>query len=252
MTKKRHSNRDTPDVGSRFGLLIVTGAPRVNEKIRRELPCACDCGKFKYVDLSSLRNGKIISCGCMRSRRASERATIRNKKHGLVGTAEYQTWAGMKARCLCASNHAYKDYGGRGIKICERWMDFENFLSDMGARPEGTTIDRIDTNGDYAPENCRWATSYVQTRNRRNSVLITHKGVTLNASDWQSITGLPIFGRLRVGKSGDDLFAPVGPTSKHYGKLDGIYEAACAELQRFHDRVAAERMAHNSDVTVSR
>lgn len=241
MTTKRHSNRATLDIGSRFGLLVVAGMPRVNEKIRREIPCVCDCGNYKYVDLSSLRCGKIISCGCMRSKRASERASDRNKTHGAVGTPEYSTWAGIKARCLNTNHHGYKNYGGRGIAICERWMDFANFLADMGPRQNGTSIDRINPNGGYSPENCRWASSFVQTRNRRNSVLISHRGFTLNACDWEAITGLPILRRVKSGKTGDALFAPLGRTSKYCEERRGMYEAACAELQRHYNRLAAQR-----------
>ena len=232
--------RRFPDIGERFGHLVVNGTPQVNKKIRREIVCKCDCGKYKHIDMSALLLGKVISCGCVRNKKASERAVIRNTTHGLVNTAAYRTWSSMKARCLRKSHDAYDDYGGRGIKICERWMDFATFLADMGPRPKGTTIDRIDPNGDYEPGNCRWATSFVQTRNRRNNVLITHNGVTLNASDWQKITGLPIFSRLKSGKSGDELFAPLGRTSKYYRKPLELYEAACVALQEHYDKMGKE------------
>ena len=119
-------------------------------------------------------------------------------------------------------------------------MDFATFLADMGPRLKGTTIDRIDPYGDYEPGNCRWATSFVQTRNRRNNVLITHNRVSLNASVWQKITGLPIFSRLKSGKSGDELFAPLGRTSKYYRKPLELYEAACMALQEHYDKMSEE------------
>lgn len=104
---------------------------------------------------------------------------------------EYRSWATMIQRCCNCNSSAYKHYGGRGIKVCERWRMFENFLADMGPRPEGTTLDRSDNDGDYEPGNCVWATRTAQSRNRRSNKMITYQGVTLCVTDWAKRQGIP-------------------------------------------------------------
>lgn len=115
-------------------------------------------------------------------------------KHGaLVGGTvkpEYKAWAAMMSRCTKPKNKQYKDYGGRGIGVCERWRTAANFLEDMGPRPEGTSLDRIDNEKGYEPGNCRWATNKVQSYNKRTTVMIEHNGKTLTAPEWAEVTGL--------------------------------------------------------------
>lgn len=167
------------EIGNRYGLLTVIGLGEI--KYRRYFwTCMCDCGSIVVVDGNHLRMGHTKSCGCHKSIR-----------HGSAYTEEYAVWMDMRNRCSQKSNRQYKDYGGRGISICERWERFENFISDMGKRPNGYTLDRIDNNAGYSPENCRWATRKQQQRNRRNNRIITHNGVSHCLVEWSEITGIP-------------------------------------------------------------
>lgn len=123
--------------------------------------CRCVCGREGTVMGSMLRAGKSLSCGCL----AKEITSTRRTSHGMTKSATYRTWTAMKFRCSSPSHVAYARYGGRGVRVCERWLVFENFLEDMGERPPDRTLDRIDSDGDYEPGNCRWATSAQQGRN---------------------------------------------------------------------------------------
>jgi len=104
--------------------------------------------------------------------------------HGMSNTSTYSTWKHMKTRCQCPGNDRYYDYGGRGIKVCTRWLRFENFLSDMGERPDGKTIDRLDNNGDYEPSNCLWGSPKEQQRNTRRNHMVTYRGSTKCVAEW--------------------------------------------------------------------
>lgn len=126
--------------------------------------CVCECGVEKLVDSYCLTKGLSKSCGCKAGQAISKSKT----KHGMVGTPTYNTWVKMKERCTNPNDKRYSDWGGRGIKVCDRWLDsFENFLEDMGEKPEGLSLDRIDNNGDYEPNNCRWADNSIQKFNSR-------------------------------------------------------------------------------------
>lgn len=140
------------------------------------------------------------------------------KKHGHASTAnvspEYRTWIGMRRRCNDSKHLAYARYGGRGIRVCARWQkSFENFLEDMGSRPSGLVLDRIDNDGDYMPKNCRWATRKEQARNQSTNRLISWKGATRSVAEWAERLGLDfnlIHGRLANGWVPPLLFAPAG------------------------------------------
>ena len=141
-----------------------------------------------------------------------------NTKHGFDGTPTYRSWGrswgAMKTRCLNPKAEAYKNHGARGITVCERWLTFENFLADMGVRPEGTELERIDNNGNYEPGNCRWATRKEQANNRRSNVLLTVNGKTQTAQAWADEFGLSLQAlrhRMKVGWSLEEIQStPVG------------------------------------------
>ncbi len=139
--------------------------------VTRTVNCICDCGNMIYNKrLSYIKSSKIISCGC-----GLTHLNTKDKTRGILGKRKTPTWntyVGMRKRCLLHSHKAYEHYGGRGITICERWLDptygYLNFIEDMGERPEGLTLDRVDVNGNYEPSNCRWATHSEQMKNRRS------------------------------------------------------------------------------------
>ena len=173
-------------IGRRLGRLVVIALVGKMSGVKNRHMfwwCKCDCGKELLVDGVNLRSGTTKSCGCYNDERRIEVHTT----HGLSKTPIERTYRSMLIRCYKEEDKSFKDYGGRGIYVCDGWRGkdgLKNFAEDMGERPEGTQIDRIDNNGPYSPENCRWATNKENCRNKRSTKFITFNGKTQSLPDW--------------------------------------------------------------------
>ena len=171
------------EVGHKYGRLTVIKNLHPEDKV----VCLCDCGNIKTARADNVFYGRTKSCGCLFNEG-------NNKKHGDRGTRLYTIWKGIRERCNTPSCISYPRYGGRGIKVCDEWKDYTLFKAWALSHgyDDGLTIDRIDVNGDYEPQNCRWATYKEQARNKRNNHFLSYEGKMLTLAEWSEITGIKI------------------------------------------------------------
>lgn len=181
--------------GRVFGRLTVLEWVTRSKNGTSKWLCRCECGNERVVFATALLGGTSKSCGCL----AREQAGDRVRTHGQTRTPTFISWERLRARCDDPTN---KHYGGKGITYCERWKDFSNFLADMGERPEGMTLDRIDTTGNYEPNNCRWVTYAEQAQNKTNNRLVEYEGNLVCVTELCRRLGVPsslVFKRLYSG-----------------------------------------------------
>lgn len=171
--------------GLRFGRLLVVGLAGTIKYVTYWY-CLCKCGGLCYVAMNKLRRGETISCGCF----ATETKSRVHRKHGMHNSRTYKSWACMLERTRNPNNIAYHNYGGRGITVCDEWLKFENFFADMGVCPQGYTIERINNDGNYCPENCKWDTYSNQAKNKRTSKTFEYQGRKQSSAAWAREFGM--------------------------------------------------------------
>lgn len=177
-------------IGQRYGRLVITSeAPRRNDK--RRFICRCDCGRERTVPLNSLRTRNTQSCGCLHGVMVVQRCYRHGHTKRGHRTPEYRAWAAMKERCYRTTAINFPRYGGRGIRVCDEWQEsFEAFLRDVGPRPYGASLDRINSDGHYEPGNVRWATRLQQANNTRRNRVIEWNGTRHTLSEWSRLVGI--------------------------------------------------------------
>lgn len=175
--------------GQRFHRLTILREVPTKPNCARRVTCRCACGTVITTNVINVTKGLSKSCGCLKR----ELFSARFKTHGMTKTPEYRIWAGMKKRCYNVHCKQYADWGGRGIRVCRRWLhSFLNFFRDMGPRPSPAhTLERLDNSKGYSPSNCVWATRTAQSNNSRHNHLLTYKGRTFPMAEWARIYGLP-------------------------------------------------------------
>lgn len=177
--------------GQRFGRLLVMGAgSRRTKSGGMYWICRCDCGVVKEVSAQALRLGSTVSCGCYNKEYLENNIKHGHNRKQCPKSGTYKSWDKMIQRCNNPNACEYKWYGGKGVSVCERWKDFTNFLSDMGERPNGKSIDRINVRGNYEPSNCRWASTKQQANNTRRNVKFEHNGEMKTISELADIAGI--------------------------------------------------------------
>ena len=201
--------------GQRFGLLTVTRHAGSDAAGRATWLCACDCGGEKVVKAADLKRPESTatrSCGCLQLQQRQNAAKSKSHAYSRANwPRERKAWENMIKRCTDPTDIGYANYGGRGVSVCERWLDsFKAFAEDMGRAPIGGTIDRIENDLGYSPENCKWSSKKEQANNRRNNRLLTYNGKTQTVSQWADELGMPshlIYQRLYRGLPTDRALA---------------------------------------------
>lgn len=214
----------TTALGQTFNLLKVLRyvGYRVEAAGRKRfyVETQCQCGTLKVIGVDNVRSGAVKSCGCVGRAKLLARCTKHNHAHRKNDTRTFHTWCGIIQRCKWSPKSRYfANYAGRGIKVCDRWQDFSAFLADMGECPSPDhSIDRINNDGDYQPSNCRWATYYEQSNNRRNNRQVTVHGVLMNIAEAERAMGYKrglILNRLAKGWSEEKaVYTPIGPSGR--------------------------------------
>lgn len=203
--------------GLRFGRLVGVRRDGLTRFRHVTWLWRCDCGNEKVIAGTSVRSGLTTSCGCYSSE-VVKRTDNKSSKHRMTSSLTYWSWTCMVARCTNPSAADFPRYGGRGIKVCEEWMSFQNFIADMGVRPVGKTLDRIDNDGNYEKSNCKWSTLVEQQRNRRSVRLLEYRGQIKRLPEWSEIVGIKprvIRERLDAGWSTEmALSTPVAARNK--------------------------------------
>lgn len=197
--------------GQKFGRLTVIERTENAADGHAQWRCRCDCGNITVVASNNLQRGIIKSCGCLH-KEMFDRTT-----HGMADTPIFYCWSGIKARCYNPKHKSFKDYGGRGVTMFSAWVNdfkaFYNYVSQLSHFGEkGYTLDRIDNSGNYEPNNVRWATAKIQTRNRRNNRFVEYNGELMTMAEASEKSGLPKYilrNRLKSGDTGERLFRPV-------------------------------------------
>lgn len=171
-------------IGQRFSRLLILEEVERSKWNDRRVRCLCDCGKTKIINYGSIKQGLTKSCGCLQKEVVKKAKT----KHGFSARNEekhplYALWVGMRKRCNNKKHKNFDRYGGRGIKVCPEWDDFSTFVSDMGERPEGFLIERLDNNKGYSKENCKWASYLEQQNNRSSNLRISFNGEIISEAE---------------------------------------------------------------------
>lgn len=179
------------------------------ESIGRMRLARCKCGTVRRVAFYDVKVGKSKGCGCEAKKRLAERSRVDNRRHGLADSPTHRSWIEMRRRCYAAHRKEFANYGGRGIVVCDRWRNsFDNFLADMGPRPDGHTLDRIDNDGPYSPDNCRWAPRAAQERNKRSNAFYDFNGERMTvaeAAERYGIKPMTLYNRINtLGWTPDD------------------------------------------------